>query len=116
SVTPHIKSGRLNALGVTSARRSPVLPDIPTIAEAGVPGYEMTSWTALFAPKGTPAAVVTRLNTEITQALRPPDVIETLNAQGLEPIGGPPDNLARLVSSELVKWAKVIKAANIRAD
>ena len=116
SVTPHIKSGRLKALGVTSARRSRVLPDIPTIAESGVPGYEMTSWNALLVPKGTPAAVVTRLNAEITKALGSPDVVETLNSQGLEPIGGPPENLGRLISSELVKWAKVIKAANIRAD
>ena len=115
-ITPHIKGGRLNALGVTSARRSAVLPDVPTIAESGVPGYEMTSWNALFAPKGTSPAIVSRLNTEITKALRSPDMIEILNPQGLEPVGGLPENLGRLISSELPKWAKVIKAAKIRAD
>jgi tripartite-type tricarboxylate transporter receptor subunit TctC len=116
SAVPHVKGGRLRALGVTGAVRAKALPDVPTIAEAGVPGYEVTSWNAAFAPKGTPAAIVARLNGEIGKALAAQDALDVLQAQGLEPMSGTSEGLAQLVAAELARWEKVIKASGARAD
>lgn len=116
SAVPHVKAGKLRPLGVTGATRTQILPHVPTIAEAGVPGYEVSSWNALFVPKGTPAPVIQRLNAEVTRTLASSDFLDILRAQGLEPVGGPPENLGRLVATEMVKWEKVIKATGVRAD
>jgi len=98
-VVPHIKSGRLAVLGVTGAKRSTALPNVPTIAESGVSGFEATSWHAMFAPRGTPEAIVNRLNDEVRKALRQPDVTEVLKNQGLDLVTGTPQQLTALVNS-----------------
>jgi tripartite-type tricarboxylate transporter receptor subunit TctC len=114
TATPQLKSGKLRVLGVTTAKRSPFLPDVPTIAEGGVPGYEVNSWTALFAPAGTPAAIVKSLNAEIGKGLRQPDASELLERQGLELSPGTPEEVASMIRSELAKWTKVIKTMGIK--
>ncbi len=116
SVVPYVKTGKLAALGVSGAQRSPALPQVPTIAEAGVPGYEVTTWNALFAPAGTPVPVVNRLNALVRQGLEQPESKAIMAAQGLDPTPSTPAEMAALVKSELAKWAKLIKAANIKAD
>ena len=116
AVLPHVKAGRLNALGIGSARRSPALPDIPTIAEAGVPGYEYTTWFGIFAPARTPAAIVGRLNTEIVQALRAPDINERFVSQGGDPAPSTPDELRRYMAAESARWTKTIQAAGIHKE
>lgn len=116
TVVPHAKSGKLVALGVSGARRSPALPQVPTIAEAGVPGYEVTTWNALFAPAGTPAPIINRLNALVRQGLDLPESKSIMAAQGLDPTPSTPAEMNALVKSELAKWAKVIKAAGIKAE
>ena len=113
---PYIKAGRLRALGVTTAKRSPALPDVPTIAEAGVPGYEAVAWFGAVAPARTPREIVIKLNTEIVGILNSPDVRERLAAQGAETAPTTPDEFAAFIKEEMVKWAKVIKATGARAD
>jgi tripartite-type tricarboxylate transporter receptor subunit TctC len=109
----HIKSGRLRALGVTGAKRWPTMPDVPTVAEAGVPGYEVTGWYGVLAPGGTPRAIIARLNMEISQILKLPDIRQRLAGFDLEPVGNSPEQMASHINMELVKWAKVAKDANI---
>jgi tripartite-type tricarboxylate transporter receptor subunit TctC len=116
AVLPHIRAGRLNALGVGSAKRSPALPNIPTIAEAGVPGYEYTTWYGIFAPARTPPAIVSRLNSEIVKVLNAPDLNERFVSQGGDPEPTTPDELRRYMAAESVKWAKTIKAAGLKFD
>ncbi|MGE8317441.1 MAG: Bug family tripartite tricarboxylate transporter substrate binding protein [Comamonas sp.] len=116
SARPHIQSGKLRALGVTTARRSSALPDVPTIAEAGVPGYEVSPWFAVFAPAGTPAAVVARLNQVLNGAMKQPDTLKKLEAVGAEPIGSTPQELAAHLNRELDRWGRLIKERNIRLD
>jgi tripartite-type tricarboxylate transporter receptor subunit TctC len=116
AVLPHIRAGRLNALGVGSAKRSPALPSIPTIAEAGVPGYEYTTWYGIFAPARTPAAIVTRLNAEIVKVLNTPELNDRFVSQGGDPEPTTPDELRRYMAAESAKWAKTIKAANLKFD
>jgi tripartite-type tricarboxylate transporter receptor subunit TctC len=116
SVVPYVKSGRLVALGVTGAQRSRALPQVPTIAESGVPGFEVTAWNALFAPAGTPQPIVNRLNALVKSGMALPETRTALEAQGLDIATSTPEELGALVKSELAKWAKVIKAAGIRAD
>ena len=111
---PFVKSGKLRVLGVTTAKRSPFLPDEPTIAEAGVPGYEVNSWSALFAPTGTPAAIVKTINAEIGKGLKQRDALEVLQKQGLEHSPASPEEVASLIRAEVTKWAKVIKATGIK--
>ena len=113
---PHVKSRKVRALGVTSAERSPVVPEIPTIAESGLPGYEAVTWIALFAPAGTPREIVMRLNAEIVAILAAPDVRERFSAMGATLGGGTPEQLAALLRDDLARWARVIKAANIRLE
>ncbi len=110
---PHIKSGRLRALGVTSATRWPTLPEIPTVAEAGVPGYAVTGWYGVLAPGGTPRANVDRLNGEIAKYLKLPDTRTRLLGMGMDPVGNTPDEMAAHISAELVKWARVAKVAKL---
>ena len=116
SVSPHTRSGRLRGLAVTGGQRSATLPDLPTIAEAGVPGYEMLNWLGLFAPTGTPRAIVDRLNTEVLRVVRLPEVRERLNAAGAEPSPLPTDEFTAFVKKEIEKWGKVVAATGMTAD
>jgi tripartite-type tricarboxylate transporter receptor subunit TctC len=113
---PFIQSGKVRPLAVTSARRVASLPDVPTMAEAGVPGYEVVSWQAMFAPAGTPPAIVQRLQTEVAAILKQPDVQERLAKLGVDPSGMAPQQLADFQAAEIAKWAKVVKAANVKVD
>ena len=113
---PLIKDGRVKPLAVTTARRLPAFPDLPTVAESGVPGYEVATWFALFAPAGLPEPITQRLNKEFNAALSAPDIREKLQNQGFTVNGGSSQDLARLVSSELTKWARVVKESGAKAD
>lgn len=113
---PHIKTGKVRVLGVASPKRSTLLPDVPTIAEQGVPGYEAYSWAALFAPAGTPKDVIAKINADFNKVMRDPDVKQRLYIAGAEADPGTPEQLAQLLQSEMDKWAKVVKAANIKVD
>ncbi len=115
AVTP-VKSGRLRALGVTGAGRSPTLPEVPTINEAGVTGYEATSWNALLAPGTTPRDIVQRIQTTLTESLRTARVKEILVSAGADAAGGTPDELAGFLRTEMAKWGKVVKAAGIKPE
>ena len=116
SVMPHIRSSRLRALGVTTAKRTVALPELPTIAEAGVPGFEATTWHGVFVPAGTPAAIVDKLNTEINRLLQLPDVLERLAALGAEVVGGTPREFADHIQREIPKWAKVIRETGAKPE
>ena len=111
-----MKTGRLRALGVTGARRLATFPDLPTIAESGVPGYDADSWAGLFVPFGTPADAVRRLNQEFVRALQMPDVKERLGSQGYNPTPTSPEQFGRFVSAQISKWGGIIKSADIKID
>jgi len=111
-----LKGGQLRALAVTSATRHPNYPDVPTMAEAGIPDMEIGIWTAFFLPAGTPPAVVKRLQEEVARVVRLPDIRERLNDLGVEPVGGTPEELGRRVASDIERWTAVAKAGNIRSD
>lgn len=113
---PLIQSGKLRALAVTAAKRSAVMPELPTIAEAGLTGYEASTWYALFAPGGTPPEIVNTLHGVIAKALQRPDVRERLLAQGADPSGNSPAALGAFVRSEIEKWSKVIRAAGVKPE
>ena len=112
----HIKSGKLRALAVTGSKRSPLFPQLPTIAESGVAGFEITQWYGFFAPAKTPPAVVDKLNREIVAIMKDPDVAKKFAEQGADIVTGSPDDFGKLVQSELAKWSKFIKEAKITAD
>ena len=116
SALPHIRSQRLRALAVTGATRAKASPELPTVAESGVPGFAVTQWYGVFAPAGTPRPIVDRLHTEIIKALQLPDLISRLTADGAETVGNSPQQLAEHVKTEREKWAKVIKQAGIRGE
>jgi tripartite-type tricarboxylate transporter receptor subunit TctC len=116
SAIQHVRSGRLRALAVTTAKRSPELPDVPTIAEAGVPGYEATSWFGMFAPAGTPAPVVARLHGALVKVLADPAVKKKLAEQGAEPYSESPEQFAEFMRKETAKWSKVVKESGASAD
>jgi tripartite-type tricarboxylate transporter receptor subunit TctC len=113
---PHIQSGKLRALAVTSGKRAAAFPAVPTVAEAGVPGYELVSWQAIFAPANTPQPIVDRLYNEIAKILKAPDMQERLANLGMEASGMPPAEFATFQKAEIEKWAKVVKAANVKID
>lgn len=113
---PHVKAGQLRALAVTGPKRSPQVPDLPTVSEAGVPGYEASTWFVVMAPTGTAPAIIAKFNHELNAALKLPDVRKRLDALGAEPLGGTPDDAAKLLKSEITKWADVIKAAHIQIE
>ncbi|HKA45778.1 MAG TPA: tripartite tricarboxylate transporter substrate binding protein [Burkholderiales bacterium] len=113
---PHMKAGKLRALGVTTLKRAKAVPEVPTIAEAGVPGFEVQNWQGIVAPKKTPAPLVERLNREINKVLAAPAMIDLLGAQGLEPVGNTPAQFDQLIRTEIVKWRKLVQAAGIRID
>ena len=112
----HVRAGKLRALAVTTKNRTPSAPELPTISEAGVPGYDVSSWYGLLAPAGTPPAVVSKLQTEIAKVLRSPDVSKNLTSQGLDLVGNTPEEFSAIIRSEIVKWAKVAKASGARAE
>lgn len=116
AVAPLIKSGKVRPLGVSTLQRIGAFPDIPTIAEAGLPGYEVVSWQGIFAPAGTPQDVVRRLNEEIVRILKMPDVLERMEALGLEPVGNTSEEFARFQRAEIAKWARVIKESGLKAE
>ncbi len=116
SAMPHVRTGRLRALAVTTARRSATVPDIPTIAESGVPGYDSATWYAVVAPAATPRVVINQLHADFTQALQLPDVRERLSAIGADLIGSSPEFLAQFIKSEIAKWAKIIEFSKARID
>jgi tripartite-type tricarboxylate transporter receptor subunit TctC len=113
---PHINAGKLRALAITSAKRSRVAPELPTVAEAGFPGFEVIGWFGWLAPAATPRAIVTRLNAELVRVLRLPDVRDRLLNQSTEPVGNTPQEFAAFMKSEHEKWSKVIKAAHIKVE
>jgi tripartite-type tricarboxylate transporter receptor subunit TctC len=113
---PHIKSGKLRALAVTSPKRSAALPDVPTVAEAGLPGYDSTQWYGVLAPAGTQREIVARLHGAIARALRDEEVGRRLAADGAEPVGSSPEEFTAFIKSETEKWAKVARAAGIKAE
>ena len=113
---PQVKAGRLRALAVTTAKRSAQLPDLPTIAEAALPGYEAAGWFGFAAPARTPREVVTRLNREIVRIIALPDVKERLISQGAEPVGDTPEEFAQFIKAEAAKWGKVIKSLNLKIE
>ncbi|HUP95171.1 MAG TPA: tripartite tricarboxylate transporter substrate binding protein, partial [Burkholderiales bacterium] len=113
---PQVRAGKLRALGVTSKQRSAVVPEVPTIAEAGLPGYEASTWYGMLAPAATPAPIVSKLNRQMIDVLKLPDVREKLLAQGLEPVGNTPAEFTSIISAELVKWGKVVAAAGMKAE
>jgi tripartite-type tricarboxylate transporter receptor subunit TctC len=113
---PHIKSGKLRALAVTSSKRSQALPEVPTVAEAGLPGYDSTQWYGVLAPAGTPREIVTRLHDAIARALRDAEVGKRLAADGAEAVGSSPEEFAGFIKSESEKWARVATAAGIKAE
>ena len=116
SIAPHVKAGRVRGLVVSSMRRSLIFPDIPTIAEAGVPGYETNSWGGMVVPARTPRAIVTKLNAEINKALQSPELRERYAAIEAEPTGGTPEQFAAFVKTEAVKWADVVKKSGAKVD
>jgi tripartite-type tricarboxylate transporter receptor subunit TctC len=113
---PHIKSGRIRALGVGSPARSALVPDVPTIAESGLRGYDAYSWAAVVAPAATPKDIVAKLNADIVKALNDPEVKQRLLQNGAEAMPGTPEQFGKTLKAEMTKWAKIIKAANIQAD
>ena len=116
SAIQHVRSGKLVPLAVTTAKRSPELPNVPTIAEGGVPGYEATSWFGMFAPAGTPAPVLAKLNAAIVKVLGQPDVKKKINEQGAEVYSETPEQFAAFIQAESVKWGKVVKESGASLD
>jgi tripartite-type tricarboxylate transporter receptor subunit TctC len=113
---PQVVSGKLRAVGVMSAERSQAFPDVPTLKEQGLPDLEVETWYGAFAPAGTPAAVVDRINSDLNLLLKEPETREFLAKQGMSAVGGPPERLGELVHRELARWTRVVTAARIKAD
>jgi tripartite-type tricarboxylate transporter receptor subunit TctC len=113
---PQIQGGKLRALGVASLKRAAQLPDVPTIAESGLPGFEAVSWYALLAPAGTPKEVVAKIQADVARVLQMPDIREKLAAAGGEPVGNTPDQLGALLKTESARYADIVKRANIKAE
>jgi len=113
---PHVKDGKLRALAVTSAKRSPAAPDLPTLDEIALPGFEANTWHGVVVPAGTPRAIIARLNREIVAILHLPDVVERFSSQGAEALGSTPEEFAAYIRSETLKWAKVVRDSGAKAE
>ena len=116
NVMPHVRAGKLRALAMSGAKRSSFAPDIPTVAEAGVPGYEVAVWFGVVAPAGTPREIVQKLNAEVLKILAMPDVRERFQSQGVEPVGSTPEQFGEHIKSQMAKWAKVVQDAGVKAE
>jgi tripartite-type tricarboxylate transporter receptor subunit TctC len=116
AVLPHVNGGRLKAIAVTSPKRAPAVPNLPTLAESGVTGYEAMSWNGMFAPAKTPRAIITKVHAEVVKALNSPDVRERLVGLGSDPVGSTPEEFGAYVKTELARWGKVIRDNNIRSE
>jgi tripartite-type tricarboxylate transporter receptor subunit TctC len=116
TLIPHIKAGKLKPLAVTSTSRVSILPDVPTVAVSGLPGFETGTWYGIAAPAGTPKDVIHKLQAEIARILAMPDVHEKLKQQGLIPVGNTPEQFGKFIESERIKSGKIVKAANIKLD
>ncbi|HYC48121.1 MAG TPA: tripartite tricarboxylate transporter substrate binding protein [Burkholderiales bacterium] len=116
SFLPHVKAGRLNALAVTNAKRSPIAPNAPTVAESGLPGFEALQWFGVFVPAGTPREIIARLNGEIVKAVRLPDVRERMTSLGAEVVGSTPEQFAAFQKADMAKWAKVVKQSGAKIE
>ena len=113
---PHVKAGRLRALAVTTSKRIAAAPDLPTVEEVGYPGYEVTNWHGLVGPKGLPPAITQKVNADVNTVLAMPDVQEKLDTYGAEDGGGSADKFATFIRTEIAKWAKVVKDADVKVD
>jgi tripartite-type tricarboxylate transporter receptor subunit TctC len=113
---PYAKAGRLRALAITTRARSAAMPELPTISESALPGYDFSSWYGLMVPTGTPRTIVARLHDETVKALKLPDLQQHLSGEGCEPVGSTPDELAAHIKTEMARWAKVVKASGMQAD
>jgi tripartite-type tricarboxylate transporter receptor subunit TctC len=116
SLVGHIKAGKVRPIAVTTSARALSFPELPTVAESGVPGYEVTSWNGMLAPAGTPQDIVRRLNTEYNKIIADAEMRKRLIANGYEPVGGPPEKFGEHIRAEIAKWAPVVKRANVRVD
>lgn len=116
SAVPYVRNGRVRCFAVTGAKRAEVMPEIPTIAESGLPGYDLTTWYGIMFPAGTPKEIVARMNTEINRAISLPDVRERLAAVGAEPLGGKPEAYSAVIKSDVARFAKLVKDAGIQAE
>src|SRR6185503_11700241 len=116
TLRPFVGSGKMRVLAVTSAKRSPGMPEIPTIAESGLPGYETNTWNSVVAPRGTPAAVIERLNTAIAAVLSEPDLRERWSQQGVDADPGPPERLAGHIKAEIARFSKLVKATGLKLE
>jgi tripartite-type tricarboxylate transporter receptor subunit TctC len=114
SAMPHVRSGKLRGIAITGSKRSPAVPDLPTIAEAALPGYEMVAWQGLIAPRGTPAPVIQLINREIATIVQQPEVRKQLSGEGGEPVANSPEEFGRWLATEIEKWRRVVEAANIQ--
>jgi tripartite-type tricarboxylate transporter receptor subunit TctC len=116
NVLPQVKAGKLRALAVSGSTRTPLAPEVPTVAEAGVPGYELTVWFGLVAPAGTPREVIAKLNAEVARILAMPDVRERFLAQGVEPVGSTPEQFGDHIRAQMAKWSEVVRKAGVKAE
>ncbi len=116
SAKPHIDAGKLRPIGITTSKRSKALPNVPTIAESGLPGYEVTPWFAVFVPAATPKPIVNKLNAALLDALKSPEIKAKFDGIGAEPLGTTPDELANYLNKEIERWGKVISTNNIKSD
>ena len=116
AVRPHIQSGKLRGLGIGTLKRSPFLPELPTIAESGYPGFEAVGWIGIAAPAQTPPAILDKLNTEMVKILNQPDIKERLNTLAFTPVGDTRAQFAAYIKSEIAKWGKAVKESGAKAD
>ncbi len=116
AVQPHVEGGKLRALAVTTAKRWPLMPDVPTVAEAGVPGYEASSWFTIAAPAKTPPEIIAKINKSVNAYMADKDMIEKMRKLGADPVGGSPDDMAKLIAEENVKWKKAIEFAGLKPE
>lgn len=116
NVLPHVKAGKLKAIAVSSKKRSSLAPEVPTVDESGVPGYDVTVWFGILAPAGTPKDIVARLNTEMVKVMRSPEVMDRFQKAGVDTVASTPEEFSRFLNAEVARWAKVVQDANIKAD